>query len=393
MISHLVKASFNNLRSSPLRTLLAMTGILVGTAAVVALVSSGEMATEEALKQFKNLGTNLISLSIRDKEKSTSAKKKFKLEDALKIKTASPDIQEVAPYVLPYANIIYEGNQIDGGMIGATEDLARVVNIKMKAGRFVSRLDKFGKYCVIGNAMYEKLKIYSEDPLNTKIKLGDEFFIIIGITEPFPENAYLTQDVNNSLIVPILSSVFFDQNAEIRDVVLRVKQDADIDKIKHAIEQYFSDNDFDKELFFRSGKELIKSMQAQNDIFTILLSLIGSISLLVGGIGVMNIMLVSVLERRREIGIRLALGAKRKEIQNMFLVESVLLSVIGGILGILTGLLCSFIVAVFFHWSFIIFLLPPLIGFTVSVFIGVFFGYYPAHRAAQLDPIQTLRAE
>jgi len=145
--------------------------------------------------------------------------------------------------------------------------------------------------------------------------------------------------------------------------------------------------------FFRSAKELIKSMEAQHKIFTLLLGLIGSISLLVGGIGVMNIMLVSVLERRREIGVRLALGALRKEIQWMFLSEAILLSLSGGFLGIIIGIFASYVIAAFVNWHFTIFLLPPFIGFTVSVFVGIFFGFYPAYKASQLNPIQTLRME
>lgn len=124
-----------------------------------------------------------------------------------------------------------------------------------------------------------------------------------------------------------------------------------------------------------------------------LLALIGSISLLVGGIGVMNIMLVSVTERRKEIGIRRAIGARRRDIQTLFLAESVILSLFGGTLGVLLGVLISYVIASFAKWSFHLFLLPPLVGFCVSVAVGVFFGFYPAYKASQLDPIQTLRAD
>jgi len=151
--------------------------------------------------------------------------------------------------------------------------------------------------------------------------------------------------------------------------------------------------DKSRRTFFRSAKELISSMTKQKQILTIFLGLIGSISLIVGGIGVMNIMLVSVIERRREIGIRRAIGAKRKHIQHMFLIESVVLSLLGGTLGVITGIATSFVIAEYANWHFTIFVLPPAIGFTVSVFIGIFFGYYPARQAARLDPIQTLRSE
>jgi putative ABC transport system permease protein len=134
-------------------------------------------------------------------------------------------------------------------------------------------------------------------------------------------------------------------------------------------------------------------MIAQHKIFTLLLGLIGGISLLVGGIGVMNIMLVSVLERRREIGIRLALGARKRDIQALFLSEAVLLALIGGIIGIVAGIIGSFIIAELAHWQFSIFIWPVLVGFSVSVLVGIVFGFYPAHQAAKLDPIETLRME
>ena len=143
----------------------------------------------------------------------------------------------------------------------------------------------------------------------------------------------------------------------------------------------------------RSPEQIIKSMQKQQSTFTVLLGVIGGISLLVGGIGVMNIMLVSVVERHREIGIRRAIGARQSNIKWLFLTESITLSLFGGVMGVIIGILTSFVIAHLFHWQFFFFATPAVIGFAVSVFVGVFFGYYPAHRASKLDPILLLRGE
>lgn len=394
---HHTKTAYYNLRSAGLRTILAMLGILVGTGAVVAMVSTGQMATEEALLQFKKLGTDLMAVSLNTPSEKGSAAgaggKKVDLAIAKGIKNASPNILLAAPYIGTYASFSYLGLSEPAEIIGATENLAQVVNIEMHSGRFVSSLDRLEMYCVIGNKIFEKLRQLTDNPINTRIKLNNQIYTIVGVAKPFPENTFLYQDINNSIIVPILTVRFIDNAAEISNIVMQLKPDANIDTIQTDIKKYFDHQGIKKELFFRTAKELMKNMSAQSKIFTLLLSLIGSISLLVGGIGVMNIMLVSVLERRREIGIRLALGARRREIQMMFLTEAILLSVLGGSLGVIIGLFFSFVVALILKWNFILFLLPPLVGFIVSVFIGIFFGYYPAHKAAQLDPIQTLRAE
>jgi putative ABC transport system permease protein len=392
-----IKLAFANLAATKLRTLLAMLGILVGTASVVAMVSTGQMATAQALAQFKVLGTDMMAISLYSEgggdNSNSSATKSLDAKAATETQTASKQIEMVAPYTLLYAPIIYQGNTINGNIIGATQNLANVVRIKMAQGRFVSDLDRFEPYCIIGSQIYDTIKTYNPQPLGSQIRLGDNIYTIVGVASNWPENAFFYQDLNNAIIVPILTSSLLSKYASIDNIVMRLKPNSDINQVQTDLTRYLNNIAPDKKIFFRSAKELIKSMAAQHQIFTLLLGAIGGISLLVGGIGVMNIMLVSVLERRREIGIRLALGARRKEIQWMFLNEAVLLSLVGGIIGILLGIIVSFIIAEFAHWVFTIFFLPPFIGFVVSVLVGVFFGYYPAYQAAKLDPIQTLRSE
>ena len=174
---------------------------------------------------------------------------------------------------------------------------------------------------------------------------------------------------------------------------MRLKPNSPIDNVIEAIRQYIYRETPSLTMFPRSPKQIIASMESQSEIFTWLLLVIAGISLIVGGIGIMNVMLVSVSERKKEIGIRKAVGAKNKEIQALFLMEAIILSLTGGVVGIFLGLLVTRILAYFCNWDFSIQLAPPLAGFTVSIITGIFFGFYPAQRAAKMEAVVSLRSE
>jgi len=380
--------ALNNLAANKLRTLLAMIGILVGTASVVAMVSSGELATQAALAQFKALGTDMLSVVLYSQ---TSENSSFDIQKALQLQNATPEIISMAAYVITTAPISYRGNNLNASIIGATQSLQSTANITMKYGRFISDLDHYSQFCVIGNGIYQQLQV--QNPVGTLIHIGNNVCTIIGVANDWPENSFLNQDLNQTIIMPIKATELINKYSDINNIIFRLQPNADITAVEAALTKAMTILAPDRELFFRSAKQLVKSMVAQHEIFTILLGLIGSISLLVGGIGVMNIMLVAVLERRREIGVRLALGAKRKDIQQMFLLEAIILSIIGGGLGIIVGILISFIIAEFAHWNFNVFIWPIFAGFSVSAMVGIFFGFYPARQASLLNPMDTLRAE
>ncbi len=386
--------AFHNLIATKLRTLLAMLGILVGTASVVAMVSSGELATQQALAQFRSLGTDMLSLTLFSQENKDMAENTdIDLNTVLQLPKKIPVITNIAPYILLYNNTIYSDTSLQTSVIGATESLQAAIKIKMLQGRFISDLDGYTPYCVIGKQVYLQLQPQLGDPIGKQIKVGKMYFTIAGVADDWQENSFFNQDINNSIIIPIKTASLLSKYAKINNVVMRLTDSPNINQLEEKIKINLIGLNSSKKIFFRNAKELIKSMTNQHKIFTWLLGLIGSVSLMVGGIGVMNIMLVSVLERRREIGIRLALGAKRRDIQLMFLSEAIVLSITGGFLGIFLGILISFIIAQFAHWEFAVFLFPPLAGFMVSALTGVFFGYYPALQAARLDPIETLRIE
>ncbi len=387
--------SLQNLWLYKLRSLLTLLGILVGTASVVALVSSGELATQHALSQFKALGTELFAITIEAPPGlSVDSAPQLTVDDVETIKNSSPDILLAAPYTTDYSPISIAGKTITGNTIGATENLARVVKVEIASGRFISILDQKQYFCVVGATIANTLRENGMLQLiGQQIKVGTHFFTIVGVAKPWAENMFIYADLNQSIILPIAASFTLGKYVHIQNILFQLRPGSDVILIQKNVEAAVQRIMPNAKVFSRSAKELISSMQKQRQTFTLLLGAIGGISLLVGGIGVMNIMLVSVIERRREIGIRMAIGARRRDIQTMFLVEAVVLSLIGGIAGIIIGELVSLVIALFSGWPFSVYGIPIFIGFFVSVLVGIFFGFYPAYKASQLDPIHTLRAD
>ena len=397
IIEH-AKEGLRNLYFSKLRAVLALVGVLVGTASVVAMVLGGELATNEALREFKSLGTDLLAVSINassDEAQGANGKaQNLSLSQALALQHVSPAIVDSAPYTQLFHPMTYQGETVNGMILGVTHSFADIVQVKMQAGRFVSLVDKYQFYCVIGHGLYEEMKRISyQDPLGQPLQVGKNIFVIVGVAKPWPENNFVYANIDNAVMMPVMASMIISPYATLNNVIMRLQPAADImsveSDISHAVTQAITG----KQVTYRSAKELIEKMKRQSNILTVFLGLIGSISLIVGGIGVMNIMLVSIIERKREIGIRLAVGAKRRDIGMLFLVESVMLSLVGGVLGVVIGILIAYVIALIWHWEFTLFLLPPLAGFSVSAAVGIFFGFYPAYLASKLDPIDALRSD
>lgn len=390
--SHLQQA-LTNIRAAKLRSFLAVLGILVGTAAVVALLSSGRLATDKALAQFKTLGTNLLSISVYPNNQSKNKEAQITLSQWRQLKELSPQIREIAPYTTAYQPTSFEGQKINASLIGADESLAKIINIQMAQGHFVSFVETYEHFCVVGHEVYQEInRITTKDPLGQQLKIGQSLYTIIGIAKPWKENGFFNDDINHAVILPISGMALLNKDIKINHAIMLMAENTNIDdtieQMKHQLHQFSPDLNF----FVRSAKQLIESMESQGKIFTLLLAVIGGISLLVGGIGVMNVMLVSVSERKKEIGIRKAIGATNRDIQTLFLAESVMLSLVGGTLGVILGICLTWVIALFSQWPFTIYIMPPIAGFAVSVITGIFFGFYPAKRAAMLEPIVSLRS-
>ncbi|CAM2742080.1 ABC transporter permease [Legionella worsleiensis] len=385
-----------NLTASKLRSVLAVLGILVGTAAVVALISCGQLATEKALEQFKALGTDLLAVSVYQKmpSKSRSGEDSLSIVQWQSLADQIPYIKKIAPYSTAYQQLSFQGKVMQGVVIGADEHLAEIVHVDLAQGHFVSFVESFEHYCVIGDGLAQQIKeISMDDPVGKQLRIGQSLYTIIGIAQHWKENGFFNEDINQAAIIPLAGISLVSKEAKINNAVILLRPDSPIDEVIDQIKHRISSLAPKLSVFPRSAKQIIASMESQGRIFTLLLAVIGGISLLVGGIGVMNVMLVSVSERKKEIGIRKAVGAKNSEIQALFLVESVMLSLLGGALGVILGLIFTRIVAYFSDWPFSIYLLPPIAGFIVSAATGIFFGFYPARRAAKLEPMASLRSE
>ena len=391
------KEGLLNLYYSKLRSTLALLGVLVGTASVVAMVMGGELATNEALKEFKSLGTDLMAVSLNASEENQDAGGKsenLSLSQAMDLANVDQDIVRIAPYSQLYHPVYYNGESLNGMILGVTDSFADIVHIKLNAGRFVSLLDRYAFYCVIGHDIYEQMKKISyKEPLGQQLQIGKNIFVVVGVADAWPENSFVYANIDSAILVPLMTSSVLSKYATINNIIMRLTPQADISRIEKRVTNAINSMLSSKQLSFRSARELIAKMKKQSNILTVFLGLIGSISLIVGGIGVMNIMLVSVMERRREIGIRLAVGARRADIGGLFLMEAVILSLVGGTLGVVIGIIIAYVIALIWHWQFTLFLWPPLAGFSVSVAVGIFFGFYPAYLASKLDPIEALRAE
>lgn len=395
-LAGLCQQALVNLGAAKLRSFLAVLGILVGTAAVVALISCGQLATEKALAQFKILGTDLLAISVfqKDQGQSKNTANQVPLKLWRQFADTIPSVLHMAPYATAYQSMSYHGRPLQGGIIGADESLARIIHIQLAQGHFVSFVDSFEHYCVIGDGLARQMQQVSLDsPIGKHVRIAHALYTIIGVAKPWKENGFFNEDINQSVIIPVAGISLVNADSHVNNAIMQLKPDSPIDEVIAQIKQAIHAQAPKLTVFPRSAKQIIASMENQGRIFTWLLGVIGGISLLVGGIGIMNVMLVSVSERKKEIGIRKAIGAKNREIQSLFLMESVLLSLVGGGLGVVFGLLFTFVVAWFNGWSFIVYFMPLLAGFFVSLATGVFFGFYPARRAARMEPVVSLRNE
>jgi len=394
-----LREAIRQLLSSKLRAFLAVLGILVGTASVVAMVSIGQLAENEILSQFKSLGINLLSISIFSKnydQTQSNPMAGLSLNSAQNITQSSHNLSLSAPYINNYGNVIYQGIEQNASAVGITTNMISMAQLSSKQGRLLSFLDQDQSdyFCVIGNTLANTLaQNLNKNLLNTQIQIGDNIFTIVGVLNNWPTNFFFNTDFNNSILIPISTALNIQKNSSVDSIALRVINTNLLPQTELEIKNYIQAHTIDQQVSIRSPKSLIDSMEKSSETMTILLGLIGSISLLVGGIGIMNIMLVSVTERHKEIGIRKAVGAKNIDIILQFLIEAIVLSIFGGMTGMFLGIFIAYLVAVSKHWAFSLFLLPPLIGCLVTISVGIFFGFYPAYKASKLDPIETLRSE
>ena len=387
-----IEEAAKSLYGAKQRTILALFGIIIGIGSVIAMVSVGTIVEAESLRQFKDMGTDILSIQ---KGYGGGAKKTITIKDAVDIPVYCPSIAEVAPYIQAGLPTWYSGKKVFGPCMGVTGSFQDLNKIRVKQGRFISDLDAFAYFCVLGDERAAKLSALGlSEPVGKKLKVGNHIFTVIGVLERVPGGGGMRpHGLNDAIFITIRTATRIVERAEISNIMARMMPGFHNTTAQAQITDYFSNRVRGPEVEVRSAEELIEQMEKQMKLFTLLLGAVGSISLIVGGVGVMNVMLVSVSERRKEIGIRRALGAKRKDIQTQFLIESMILSLIGGLFGIGLGVSASYIIAHFSKWHFLVSYMAILLGFGVSSVVGIFFGFYPARQASRLDPIAALRSE
>lgn len=391
-----IRESLANIIHAKMQSFLAILGVLVGTGSVVALISYSSLGTEHALAQFKSLGTNLLAAYIEStpsQSGSSQQSQHLQLSQMPDLQKSSPQIVKIAPYISLYQGLGYHGKSVDGSIIGTVDAFADIAKIKMEQGRFISFLDKSSFYCVIGSDLANMIRSQGHKPIGQQVRIGTSLFTVIGVMQPWEPNVFIFAELNKGAIIPLKTAYILSRYASIDNVLFRLIKKPNIQTAQANIQQKLSQWLPKQQIMFRNPQQIIDVIAKTRKTYAWMLGSIGGISLLVGGIGVMNIMLVSVIERRREIGIRMAIGAQRSDILAMFLIESIFLTLIGGVLGILTGVVVSYLLATISKWQFHLYLLPPLLGFVVSVFVGIVSGIYPAIRASRLDPVQTLYGE
>ena len=291
----------------------------------------------------------------------------------------------------------HAGKRVGSGSTqGVTASFADLNKLALAGGRFVSDLDIGGFWCVVGAEVAAAMRRTGTlDVLGATLDIKGRFFEVAGELEETEESYGLPFQVeaNRSVFIPITTAERVIENAKIELIVARSAPGVHHEDAVGAVTAWFGQRSPELKLEVKSAKQLIEQMQSQLGLMTLLLGAVGSISLIVGGIGVMNIMLISVAERRREIGVRRALGASRGDIQRQFLIEAMILTIVGGIAGTVVGTGVTYGICEFTGWEFFVSTLSVVVGLGVSSAVGIFFGFQPAYQAARMDPIVALQGE
>ncbi|MBU0682076.1 MAG: ABC transporter permease [Proteobacteria bacterium] len=401
MLANTLVLALREIRRNVLRSVLTILGIVIGVAAVIVMVTIGGGATAQVTEQIASLGSNLLMIRVGQHMGGgqTSAAPPFDLADVQALAREIPAIAAVAPSSGQRVTAVYGNANWATSATGVDNQFFPVRNWTVHNGRaFLDTELRAGKtVCVVGATVVKEL-FGQQDPLGSKIRLGNFSCEIIGVLEAKGQSTF-GSDQDDLVLVPLRT---FQRrlagNQDITLIQVSVAEDRSTDKAKEDIEyllrerRHISGSENDN-FQVRDLKEITKMLTGTTQILTTLLGAVAAVSLLVGGIGIMNIMLVSVTERTREIGIRLAIGALEREVLLQFLVEAVVLSSFGGLIGILLAVTSSLGLAKLLNIPFIFNPGIMVIAFLFSAAVGVLFGFFPARKAARLDPIDALRHE
>lgn len=387
-----LKEAYRSLVTARQRTILAVIGIVIGIGSVIGMVSIGEIVRHEALRQFMDMGIDVIvvSKSFRGDPGSSA----FKQAAVVDLPSRSLGVVEVAPYANSSDALQIGGQTRYFQLFGVTSAFFSINKLALDHGRAIRDFDARAQFCVVGAGTASYLRSGGvRELLGHKLTLGDRLYTVIGVMDRVADGGGMRPGgLNEAILVPLGAAMKLWPSGDINQFLARIEPGRDLRLLRSGLERYFEKTCGGLKIELRTAEEMIASMEKQMALYTLLLGAIGSIALIVGGIGVMNVMLISVSERRSEIGVRRALGAQKGDIQLQFILESVALCLVGGFLGILTGVGVSYVFARVSHYGFGISVVAIVLGVAVSTVVGLFFGYYPARKAASLDPITALRS-
>ena len=402
-----IKISVRALRVNKMRSVLTMLGIIIGVGAVIAMLAVGTGASERISQQIASIGSNLIiilpgSTTSGGLRMGMGSQPTLTKDDADAIFKECSSVQDVAPVLNGAAQIVYGNMNWSTGVYGTTPSMLSIRDWPIVSGRPFTEQDvrSATKVCLLGQTVVENL-FGSIDPIGQAIRIKKVPFMVIGVLDRKGQSPQ-GQDQDDTIYIPVTTAqkkIFGTAfPGMVRSIMVRGKSTEDLGAAEQQITTLLrqrhhigpkKDNDFT----VRNLTQLMQMAEQSTKVMTILLGAIASVSLLVGGIGIMNIMLVSVTERTREIGIRMSVGAKTWDIRLQFIIEALTLSLIGGIIGIIAGVSGSKIISSVAGWSTVVSLSSIFLAFGFSGFVGIFFGFYPAYKASLLNPIDALRYE
>lgn len=404
-ILNLIKVAISAIKRNKTRSFLTMLGIIIGVASVIAMLAIGEGSNASIKKQISSMGTNIINVMPVSRRKGgvqqgRSMSQTLVVSDIEYLRNNCDLVRAISPKVQSSGQVIFNSSNWPTQMFGGNEEYTYIKKYEVASGRIFSsqEIKSLAKVCLLGQTVVDNIFGNDVDPIGQSIRFNKIPFKVIGIIEEKGNNTF-GQDQDDMILAPYTTVMKrITRQIYLRSIVMSAYSEAQISETSTQIEEEMrlshklkvtEENDFE----IRTQKELISTFGSISEMMLVLLGSISAISLIVGGIGIMNIMYVSVTERTREIGLRLAVGGKSKDILMQFLLEAVLLSVIGGIIGVVLGIFASNTVESIMGWPILITTDAILLSFLFCSFIGVFFGWYPARKASALDPIEALRHE
>jgi putative ABC transport system permease protein len=403
--TNLFRIAFRALIRNKLRAFLTMLGIIIGVASVIAMLAIGEGSKQKMRKQISSMGTNMVMVMPNFQRRGgvslgTSSSMALKYTDVQALRNEASAISAVSPEVVASGQIIYSHQNTQTTIYGVSEEYLGIKKLEVLSGRFfnANEIKDMSKVCILGQTVVTNLFGAKADPVGLSIRIKNLPFLIVGILKEKGESG-MGQDQDDLILAPYttvqrrlaaidyINGIFASAVSEEKSPKA-IEEVTEILRRTHKLKES-ADNDFR----VMSQSELLKTITSITDIMTYLLGAIAGISLLVGGIGIMNIMFVSVTERTREIGLRMSIGGRGKDIMKQFLSESIILSILGGVLGVLFGYLLARLAGSLMSSQAIVKTQSVVLAFIVCFVIGVFFGWYPARKAANLNPIDALRYE